>query len=286
MMMYKQLTEIPQEYIEHKVSVYLEEDRASNDYTTIYTVPDKMISVATIEAEEDLVYVGKNIVDNIFKECQVEAYSQDGDIVKKGTVIAKIIGNSAYILSRERVMLNLLQRLSGIASAARKYSEAVKPFGVKIFDTRKTTPGLRLFEKYAVKVGGAYNHRLNLETDILIKDNHISAAGGLRQAVENVLAHKKPEMAVELEVTSLEQISEALDLSIEGFLLDNMHPDMVRKCVKSIRSAPNGKNIFIEASGGITYDTLVEYAKTGIDGISVGALTHHIVSADIHLVFK
>ncbi len=285
MIIYKQLTELPQEYIEHCIAVFLDEDKADSDYTTEYTVPDNMQSTATVEAEDDLVFVGKNIIKAIFKGCNTEVYAEDGDIIKPGDVIAKIEGNSAYILSRERVMLNLVQRLSGIATSARKYSEAVKAYNVKIFDTRKTTPGLRLFEKYAVKVGGAFNHRLNLETDILIKDNHICAAGGIKQAVQNVLMHKKPDMAVELEVISLEQIEEALPLGIDGFLLDNMRPEMIRRCVELIRLYPGGENIFVEASGGINYDTVIEYAQTGVDGISIGALTHRIVSANIHLIF-
>ncbi|MGI6370460.1 MAG: carboxylating nicotinate-nucleotide diphosphorylase [Candidatus Kapaibacterium sp.] len=285
MIIYKQIKELPQDYIDKKIEEYLAEDAANHDYTTIFTVPDAMKSVATIETEGEIVFVGEQIIRTIFKEASVEVHVKDGDFLKPGTVIAKIDGNSAYILSRERVMLNIIQRLSGIATITKKYVDVAKPFGVKILDTRKTTPGMRLFEKYSVYVGGGSNHRFSLETDILIKDNHIAAAGGLQNALKNVNAHKKQDMKVELEVVSLEQIPQAMELGVDGFLLDNMSPEKIVECVKLIRSLENGKDIFVEASGGITFAKLEKYVTTGVNGISIGALTHHIESADIHLVF-
>ena len=286
MLQFQQITEIPKEYLEKKIAEFLEEDKANNDITTKITVPEKMQSKANIETQEDTVFVGKEIIKTIFKECKVEVFKNDGDFVLNETVIATVEGNSAYILSRERVMLNLLQRLSGIASAAKKYSDVVKQYNVKILDTRKTTPGLRLFEKYAVCAGGGANHRFDLEANILIKDNHISAAGGIEKVVANIKKYDKNNSFFELEITTVEQLKIALQLGVKAFLLDNMQPEKIKECIKIIRAEPNGDDIFVEASGGITLETLAEYATTGINAISVGALTHRIKSADIHLVFE
>ncbi|MBR3090880.1 MAG: carboxylating nicotinate-nucleotide diphosphorylase [Bacteroidetes bacterium] len=283
---YKQFDILPKEYIENKINEYLAEDGASSDYTTIYTVPQDTEITAVLEAEEEFVFAGKSIIEVIFKECKVEILINDGDRVKAGTTMAKIIGNASYILTRERVMLNIIQRLSGIATTTRKYVDAVKDYDVHVYDTRKTTPGMRLFQKYAVRIGGAYNHRYNLESDILIKDNHIAAAGGVTNALQNIFDKmKNKKINIELEVVSIEQIIEGLNFDINGILLDNMKPENVKKCVEFIRNSPNGENIFIEASGGINYNTIVDYAKTGVDGISVGALTHNIKSSNMHLVF-
>jgi nicotinate-nucleotide pyrophosphorylase (carboxylating) len=159
------------------------------------------------------------------------------------------------------------------------------PYNVRILDTRKTIPGLRLFEKYAVTVGGGWNHRLDLSSGILIKDNHIQAAGGITNAV-NKIRKKNYNLPIELEVENLKQIKEGLNAGVDGFLLDNMTPVNIRKCVSIIRSHPNGKTIFIEASGGITLKTLPDYVNTGIDAVSVGALTHSAKAANIHIEFE
>ncbi len=287
MIIYKQITELPQDYIDKKIDEYLTEDAANTDYTTIFTVPKNLKSTAIMETESDCVFVGKSIIHSIFKDCNyIETFVEDGAFLKAGTTIAKISGNSSYILSRERTALNIIQRLSGIATTTKQYVDVAKPYGVKILDTRKTTPGMRLFQKYAVYVGGGSNHRFNLGTDILIKDNHIVAAGGLTSALKNIISNKKNDMKVELEVTSPEQIPEAIKAGVDGLLLDNMSPDKIVECVKLVRSLEKNKQIFVEASGGITFNTLESYAKTGVDGISIGALTHHVKSANIHLVFE
>jgi len=285
MLQYQQITEIPKDYLEQKIAEFLDEDKANNDITTKLTVPDKMTSKANIKTQEDVVFVGSEIIKTIFKECKVEVFVNDGDFVRSETVLATVEGNSAYILSRERVMLNLLQRLSGIATASKKYSDVTKPYNVKILDTRKTTPGLRMFEKYAVYAGGGSNHRFDLAANILIKDNHISAAGGIEKVVENIKKYNENNLQFVLEVDTVEQLKQALELGIKAFLLDNMQPETIKECVKIIRSAPDGDDIFVEASGGITFETLADYASTGINAISIGALTHRIKSADIHLVF-
>ncbi len=282
---YNQILDLPTDYIEKKLNEYLEEDGAFLDYTTLFTVPKNTIYKAKLEAEESLIFAGKSIIEVIFKECNVNIFVKDGDELEKGVIIAEIIGEASYILSRERVMLNIIQRLSGVATQVNKYVKLVKPYGVNVYDTRKTTPGMRLFQKYAVRVGGAYNHRFNLATDILIKDNHIAAAGGVTEALKNVFKNKKNDINIELEVISKEQILEGLKFDINGILLDNMSPKQIVECVDLIRSSVNGKKLFIEASGGITYDNIVEYAKTGVDGISVGALTHNVKSSNMHLIF-
>mgnify|MGYP001398308070 FL=1 len=181
-------------------------------------------------------------------------------------------------------MLNLIQRLCGIATTTRQYVELADPFNVKILDTRKTTPGLRLFEKYAVAIGGAYNHRLNLSDGILIKDNHIIAAGSVTKAIEYA-RNSSISLPLELEVDNLDQIQEALLIGVDGFLLDNMYIDKIRSAVSIIRESNNGYDIFIEASGGITLDNIYPYLGTGINAISVGALTHRATSKDICLDF-
>ncbi|MDR0928067.1 MAG: carboxylating nicotinate-nucleotide diphosphorylase [Ignavibacteria bacterium] len=282
---FRQITRININRLPKSMTYYLNEDRADEDVTTKLTVPEDMVSKANIEAQSPLVFAGGEIINCIFEECQVELLVKDGDAINSGDIIANLEGNARYMLSRERVMLNLIQRLSGIATAARKYSDVTKPFGVDILDTRKTTPGLRRFEKYAVNVGGAKNHRFDLKSAILIKDNHIAAAGGIKNVVENIKNSKHSKLFTELEVDTKEQLIEALELGLRAFLLDNMSPELIKECVAIIRSQPNGENIFVEASGGVTYDTLADYAATGINAISVGALTHRIVSADIHMNF-
>ena len=285
MIQYKQITEIPEDYLQRKIDAYLKEDRAEFDMTTRYTVPKNINCNATIEAEGECVFVGEQVVRYIFEKCNVDLKVKDGDVVSKGGIIAKIEGKAAYILPRERVMLNIIQRLSGIATMTRKYVEIAKPHNIQILDTRKTTPGMRLFEKYAVCMGGGTNHRFNLSTDILVKDNHIVAGGGIAEVIKNINENNKYNLQVELEVDTIEQLKEGLALGVKGFLLDNMPPDLIKKCIELIRNNEDGDDIFLEASGGITLENLSEYVATGVNAISIGALTHRIVSADIHLNF-
>lgn len=285
MIEYTQYRKLPKEYIKKKISEFLKEDIPDFDKTTVGTIPANAISTALIIPEEDIVFAGADIIkiffDNGFN-CTIN--SKDGEFVKKGKIIASIKGNSGTILSYERVILNLLQRLCGIATLTREYVKIASPYNVRILDTRKTIPGLRLFEKYAVTVGGGWNHRLDLSSGILIKDNHIQAAGGITNAV-SLLKKKKYRLPIELEVENLGQIKEGMKAGVDGFLFDNMSSEKIKKCVTYIRSLPDGKNIFIEASGGITLKTLPEYVKTGVNAISVGALTHSSKAANIHMEF-
>ena len=218
------------------------------------------------------------------KHCTILMNKKDGDPVLAGDTLGVVNGPADDILSRERVMLNLIQRICGIATVSRKYADLAEPYDVKILDTRKTTPGLRLFEKYAVSVGGAFNHRLNLSEGILIKDNHIAASGSVSDAIRAV-HNSDGVLPVELEVDNLNQIEQALEIGVNGFLLDNMNRKTILQAVSLIRHSKNGKNVFVEASGGITFENIQQYLDTGINGISIGALTHGVISKDIRLEF-
>ena len=286
MIKYHQYKKIDKNYIKNKISEFLIEDMPSGDLTTENIIQSINNSTAQIQAVDELVFIGSTIIPHFFnKKCKIDLYKKDGELVKAGEVIAKIEGPTKNILSRERIMLNLIQRLCGIATTTKTIVNIAKKYNVKILDTRKTTPGLRIFEKYAVSMAGAYNHRLNLSDGILIKDNHLFSTGSIKSAIISMKSSdlNKP---IELEVDNIDQIKEALKFNIEGFLLDNMTPNMIKKAVKLIRKSPNGgKKIFIEASGGITKKNITKYLNTGIDAISIGALTHSAISKDISLTF-
>ena len=255
------------------------------DVTTDIIIPEKKQVTAIIQAVEKLTFAGYEIIPHCFgSTCQIHMYKSDGEVAEAGEILGQINGPAKIILSSERVMLNLVQKLCGIASASQKYVQLARSHDVKIFDTRKTTPGLRLFEKYAITVGGAYNHRLNLSEGILIKDNHIRSAGSVTTAIQSAITSNTG-LPLELEVDNLNQVTEALKMQIDGFLLDNMSPSLIRKAVGLIRNSERGDEIFIEASGGITDENIVSYLDTGINAISVGAMTHSAISKDIRLEF-
>ena len=278
---YTQYNVLDENEIIKKINDFLNEDMPNGDITSNATVKENISTVANIIAMEPMIFSGEKIIPHCFN-ANIKIYKKDGEQIQYNDIIATINGNAKSILSRERVLLNILQRLCGIATHTKKYVELAKPFNVKILDTRKTTPGMRMFEKYAVKCGGGYNHRFSLSDGILIKDNHIEAAG----SIKNVLSKINNQYWVELEVDTIEQIKEALSNNINGFLLDNMHREQIIECVNLIRSHPMGQKIFIEASGGINLTNINEYLNTGIDGISIGALTHQINSCDIKLEFQ
>jgi nicotinate-nucleotide pyrophosphorylase (carboxylating) len=285
MLEYPQYKTLPKSYVDKKVREFIAEDVPDGDITTISTVPSAQRINAYIATKSDIVFAGAEILKHMFAESYgLELKVKDGDKIRAGTVIARIEGLAREILIYERIILNLLQRLCGIATDTAKYADLAKPYGVKILDTRKTTPGLRLFEKYAVTCGGGYNHRLNLSEGILIKDNHISAA----QSVTNALIMAKSTAAgkpIELEVDTIEQIMEALLNPPDGFLLDNMNRETTIQAVQIIRNHPNGNDIFIESSGGINLTNIENYFTTGINAISIGALTHSAKAVDIHMEF-
>lgn len=273
-------------YVNQRIAWFLAEDMPLGDITVESTIDPETQSVAHVLAAQDMVFAGAQILPHFFSEdTSVELKVADGEAVEPGTVLAVLRGPAQELLMRERVMLNLLQRLCGIATITRKYVSLDAPPGFKLLDTRKTTPGLRLFEKYAVSVGGGYNHRRDLSSVAMIKDNHLVAAGGVQAALERV-KETNPEVGIELEVDSLEQLKVALEMGgMDAVLLDNMAPETIQAAVAMVRSHPTQKDLFLEASGGITYETLPNYLWTGVNGISIGALTTQARNVDIKLDF-
>ena len=280
-MNYRQIDKIPKKYIKNKIKEFLKEDVPRGDLTTDNIYNEKEKIEAQIQAGEELIFCGKSIVINMFDErCMVKKISEDGKSHRKNQIIGVITGPAAEILKKERVMLNLIQRLSSISTKTNQIAQKAKKHNVKILDTRKTTPGIRLLEKYAVRMGGGWNHRLDLSSGIMIKDNHIKAAGGIKKAI-NKIRKKEKNAKIELEIDYYHQIKEGLECCVDGFLLDNMSPDQIKKAVKLIKN--NNEKIFVEASGGITEESIKRYLKTGVDAISMGEITHSAPNIDIRL---
>ncbi len=263
------------------VSLSLKEDIGKGDITTNSLVGEKSRCTAVIKSKDRGVLAGNTISELIFRKLdpgvKYTFNKRDGDRLKPKDIIAEITGSTRAVLSGERISLNFLQRLSGIATLASRYAEIASQHNVKILDTRKTTPGIRLLQKYAVTVGGCFNHRFGLYDGILVKDNHIKVAGSIKKAVDNI-RNKYNNMEIEVEASSLKQVNEAIEAGSDVIMLDNMHPERIRKAVKMI--AGRAKT---EASGGINLTNLEQYAQTGVDYISVGALTHSARSLDIGL---
>lgn len=260
----------------------LSEDIGEGDVTTAAIMTTPQTVTAYLLAKEPLVVAGSDVVCRVYAHLdphlQVTKNCEDGETVGRGDRIAVLTGQVLPLLQGERVALNFMQRLSGIATVTRAFVERVKGYPVTILDTRKTTPGWRALEKYAVKVGGGKNHRLGLFDAVLIKDNHISAAGSIGEAVRRVKAALHDRFPVEVEARNLHEVHEALDSGVNTIMLDNMSTEMIREAVAIIK----GKAL-VEASGGVTLDTVEEIARTGVDCISVGALTHSARAVDISM---
>lgn len=268
--------------IEQLIRCALEEDIGAGDITTLSTVPRDARGKGLFRAKRDGVAAGLILIEKVFSfldaDVEVRCLARDGDAVKQGAVVAEAEGPIRALLMGERTALNFLQRLSGTATLTRRYVDAVKDFPCKIIDTRKTTPGFRTLEKYAVRMGGGINHRLGLYDAALVKDNHIVAAGSIAGAVEEV-RRQAPFMAkIEVECSTLAQVREALDARADVIMLDNVNPKEMAEAVRVIN-----KRAWVEASGGITIETLREVAATGVDFISVGALTHSAPSLDFNM---
>lgn len=276
-------------FVREEVRRFLREDVGSGDITTAWCLPAGARASGAIVAREACVVAGLPIARAVFEELDAsvaaEAIVGEGCAVAAGTRVMRLAGPAAPILSGERLALNLLQRLSGVATVTRRFVEAVAGTGVSVSDTRKTTPGLRLFEKYAVRVAGGRNHRVGLYDAVLIKDNHVSAAGGVGAALRAVEARRSGEVVVEVEVDSLEQLAEALDAGAAAVLLDNFTPALAARAVAMVRGRPGGGAVWVESSGGITLTNVREYAVAGVNTISVGALTHSAPSVDLALDF-
>ena len=284
----------------HRIDALLEhaliEDKAASDTTTNLTIDPNLRASASIIAKQDIVVAGLGCVPQfleIFARLDPRPQSHnrfevishpevfDGVRVRTGQVLAVVRHNARVLLSCERVILNLMQHMSGIATLTRTYVDAVQGTQARILDTRKTVPGLRALEKYAVLCGGGTNHRLDLASGILIKNNHISLGGGLRTALQNALERRKSGQRVQVEVRSMAELEEALEGGAEAILLDNMTPDQVKACVERVKS--ESRWIPTEASGGIVLENIRRFAETGVDFISVGALTHSARAADISM---
>jgi nicotinate-nucleotide pyrophosphorylase (carboxylating) len=267
---------------DHLIDLALDEDAGLGDVTSraIFTARDR--ARAVIEAKQDLVVCGLAVAERVFQRVdpalRVRALKRDGDRVRRGTRVLDVRGPTAALLTAERTALNFLQRLSGIATKSREFAAAVAGTGVRIADTRKTTPGWRALEKYAVRCGGCVNHRSSLGEHVLIKDNHIAAAGSLRRAVERARAAAPHLAKIEVETTTLAEVREALRVGAEVILLDNMPPAMIRRAVALIAGAA-----VVEVSGGVRFETLLDYALPGVDVISIGALTHSAIAVDLSL---
>ncbi len=272
----------------------LAEDRAGNDVTTSLTVDPRARATGTILAKQPCVVAGLGAIPGfleVFARMHPAAAGRfevishpeifDGVRVRKGATLAVIRHNAAALLSTERAILNLLQRMSGIATITNAFVKAVSGTGAKVLDTRKTIPGLRALDRYAVCCGGGLNHRQDLQDGILIKGNHIALAGGLETALSRALAARKPGQTVQIEVRTPEELEAAIAGGAESILLDNMTPGAVKRAVKQIRAALPG--VPIEAAGSMTLATVREYAEAGVDYVTVGALTHSVTAADLNM---
>ena len=268
--------------LQNIVRFALEEDLGSGDLTTDAIIDSEKKGKAFLISQESIVLAGLFIFKKVFlelnREIEFETYYDEGESIPAGKNICLIKGQLLSILKAERTALNLLQRMSGIASLTKKYVEKVEPFGVKILDTRKTAPGLRWIDKYAVRTGGGFNHRFGLFDGILIKDNHIAAGGSIRRAVDLAGKGNPNNLKIEVEVETLAEAEEALQAGADILLLDNMTVTQMKEIVRVI----NGR-VMLEASGGITLDTIKDVAKTGVNTISIGALTHSAKAADLSL---
>lgn len=266
------------------IRAFLREDWGTQDWTTA-SVPDRAMT-ASVVAKTGLVVAGLPMAAEIFHAVdptlEIRALAQDGDRVAQGEPVLGIKGSSRAILTAERVVLNILQRLSGTATLTRAFVDAVAGTGAAILDTRKTTPGLKLLEKYTVRCGGGNNHRLTLGDGVLLKENHIAAAGGILPAVQSARRVAPSLIRIEVEVENLDQLSICFGIpEIDGVLLDNMDPEHMREAVAMRQVA--GSRIFLEASGNLTLERARMVAQTGVDYLSVGALTHSAPAADLSL---
>lgn len=264
------------------VSQWLEEDVGRGDRTTEATVATDVQGRARIEARQPAVVAGLPVAAEVFRKVDADLKwipeCEDGDAVDAAQVLTRIEGSLASILTAERTALNILQRLSAVATATRAAVKAIEGTDARVVDTRKTTPGLRVLEKYAVRAGGGHNHRSGLDDGILVKDNHIMAAGGVAEATRRAVAAAPHGLVVEVEVTDLKGLDEALDNGASAVLLDNMSPDEVRAAV-----ARNQGRATLEASGGININNIRAYAEAGVDLISLGSLTHSAPAVDLAL---
>ena len=271
------------ELIDDLLTLAFAEDVGDGDHTTLSTIPADAMGKQRLIVKEPGIIAGvemaKKVFDKFDPELKMTVYINDGAEVKPGDIAFEVEGRVRSLLQTERVMLNIMQRMSGIATVTAKYQKLLDGLKTKVLDTRKTTPGLRMLEKEAVRIGGGCNHRIGLFDMILIKDNHVDFAGGIKEAVESAKNYCKEtgrDLKIELEVRNEEEIKQALEVGVDRIMLDNFTPERTREAVKMINGA-----VEIESSGGITFDTLRAYGECGVDYISVGALTHSVKGLDM-----
>jgi nicotinate-nucleotide pyrophosphorylase (carboxylating) len=279
--------------IEELIKLAFEEDVADGDHTTLATVDENIIQKARLLVKEDGVIAGVDIAVKVFNffdpQLNIQVNIKDGSAVKKGDVVLEVKGKARSILTSERLVLNIMQRMSGIATYTAAINELIKDTGCKLLDTRKTTPNFRIFEKEAVRIGGGINHRFGLYDMILIKDNHVDYSGGIEKALTNTFSYLKnnqKQLKIEIEVRSLAELEQVLKIGgVHRVLLDNFTPELIKEAVKFVKhhNQITLQNIDTEASGGITLNNIRQYALAGVDYISVGALTHSIKSLDLSL---
>jgi nicotinate-nucleotide pyrophosphorylase (carboxylating) len=274
------------------VRTALDEDVGAGDISTNWTVPESQEVQAELIAKEAGVVAGLDVAAAIFREVDPAIAFlprvSDGARVAVGEVVAELSGPARGILTGERTALNFLQRMSGIATETARYCEAVAGTGAHILDTRKTAPGLRTLDKYAVTVGGGRNHRIGLYDMVLLKENHVAAAGGVAPAVRTARARMEEAgqtVKLGIEVENLEQLESALDAGVDWILLDNMAEDLMRRAATQVRELGDGRPV-LEASGNVRIDNVRSIAETGVDAISIGALTHSVRALDLSLLFR
>ena len=264
------------------IRMALEEDITSEDVSTNAVMPTNVKGTVDLIAKEDGVIAGMDVYARVFKlldeSIEIEMFCQDGDEVKKGDLMAKVTGDIRVLLSGERVALNYLQRMSGIATYTRSVVKLLEGSGVTLLDTRKTTPNCRVFEKYAVRVGGGCNHRYNLSDGVLLKDNHIGAAGSITKAIQMAKAYAPFVRKIEIETETLEQVAEAVEAGADIIMLDNMTPEVMKQAVALIDGRAQ-----TECSGNITKENIARICEIGVDFVSSGALTHSAPILDISM---
>lgn len=268
--------------VDKLIRMALEEDITSEDVSTNAVMPTNAKGTVDLIAKEDGVIAGMDVYARVFKlldeSMEIEMFCQDGDEVKKGDLMAKVTGDIRVLLSGERVALNYLQRMSGIATYTRSVVKLLEGSGVTLLDTRKTTPNCRVFEKYAVRVGGGCNHRYNLSDGVLLKDNHIGAAGSITKAIQMAKAYAPFVRKIEIETETLEQVAEAVEAGADIIMLDNMTPEVMKQAVALIDGRAQ-----TECSGNITKENIARIREIGVDFVSSGALTHSAPILDISM---
>jgi len=281
---FKQYINLEPDFVSKKLDDFFQEDNFKQDITTRTIKNSKTVS-ASLVAREELIFAGYQIIKQGFNNCNISHIINDGSKVESGGMIANFKGPVNDILRKERVVLNLIQRLCGIASMTHRLSNITKKHNIELLDTRKTTPGLRVFEKFAVAIGGGTNHRFSLKDAVMIKDNHLHGNPDIIQMVAKA-KNNNPGKDIQIEVDNKKQLAYALDSDATSILLDNFNPDILPDIIHYIKFHKNGSSKYIELSGGITDKTIVQFCIPGVDGISMGALTHNIKSKDIGLDIK